>query len=73
VFPAIFEQDLTRDRKRIASTLSCSSSKEEATDALSLYRVEVIKDKQRMLLGLEFKMYAIEKKRLRRQAACCPE
>ena len=59
VFLAILEQDLTRDQKRSTSTLSCSSSKEEVIDALSSYLVEVIKDRQRMLLGLEFKMYAI--------------
>jgi AcrR family transcriptional regulator len=69
VFLAIFEQDLTRDRKHFASTLSRASSKEEALDALSSYLVEVTKDKQRMLLGLEFKMYAIRHPHKRKRLA----
>jgi AcrR family transcriptional regulator len=69
VFLAIFEQDLTRDRKHLTSTLSRSSSKEEVIDALSSYLVEVTKDRQRMLLGLEFKMYAIRHPHKRKRLA----
>jgi AcrR family transcriptional regulator len=69
VFLAIFEQDLTRDRKHFALTVNRASSKEEALDALSSYLIEVTKDKQRMLLNLEFKMYAIRHPHKRKRLA----
>ena len=61
VFFAIFEQDMARDHKAISKKLSALPSSEQRLDALSQYLLALFKNKRRMLLSLEFKLYAIRK------------
>jgi AcrR family transcriptional regulator len=69
VFFAIFEEDLARDRERVSLHLSEASSSEERIGKLALHLREVIKDKPRMLLALEFKLYAIRHPRRQKRLA----
>jgi AcrR family transcriptional regulator len=68
VFFAIFEQDLISDRARFRKRLKDASTKEDRVVALASHIVNVIEDRERMLLALEFKMYVLrhpnEQKRL---------
>jgi AcrR family transcriptional regulator len=59
VFFAIFEEDKARDRAQISLRLSNASSRQERIEILARYLATLIKDRRRMLLNLEFKMYAI--------------
>jgi AcrR family transcriptional regulator len=59
VFFAIFEEYLSRDREHVTLQLSEASSAEERVEALARYLDSVLQDRQRMLLALEFKQYAI--------------
>jgi AcrR family transcriptional regulator len=69
VFFAIFEEDLSRDREQVSLHLSEASSREERIRALALHLREVIKDRPRMLLALEFKQYAIRHPRRQKRLA----
>jgi AcrR family transcriptional regulator len=59
VFFAIFEEDKARDRAQIGLHLGDASSRQERLEVLAHYLSTLIKDRRRMLLNLEFKMYAI--------------
>ncbi len=59
VFFAIFEQDSVRDQLSALKRLRRATSKEARMKAFAAHLVSVITDKERMLLGLEFKMYAL--------------
>ncbi|MGI4829295.1 MAG: TetR/AcrR family transcriptional regulator [Janthinobacterium lividum] len=59
VFFAIFEEDLERDAQAIREKLSAVPSPEERLEALSEYLFGLLQDQRRMLLTLEFKLYAI--------------
>ena len=59
VFFAIFEDDLIRDQEKIGPLLSKTSTTGQRAEALSNYLAELLRDRQRTLLHLEFKMYAI--------------
>lgn len=61
VFFAIFEDYLSRDRKRIRLQLSESQSEYDRIETLARHLCTVIKDRGRMLLALEFKLYAIRR------------
>lgn len=69
VFFAIFEEDLARDREEIRLRLRSASSREERIEGLSIYLAELLKDRKRMLLNLEFKMYAIRHPERQRRLA----
>jgi AcrR family transcriptional regulator len=69
VFFAIFEEDLARDRKQVTLHLSEASSREERIRGLALHLREVMKDRPRMLLALEFKLYAIRHPRRQKRLA----
>jgi AcrR family transcriptional regulator len=68
VFFAIFEEDLLRDQERVRPRLSAAATTEERIDAVTEDLLTLLQDQQRVLLSLEFKMYAIrhplEKNRL---------
>jgi AcrR family transcriptional regulator len=68
-FYANFKEDLARDRERVSLHLSEASSSEERIGKLALHLREVIKDKPRMLLALEFKLYAIRHPRRQKRLA----
>jgi len=69
VFFAIFEEDLSRDREQVSLHLSEASSSEELIGRLASHLREVIKDRPRMLLALEFKLYAIRHPRRQKRLA----
>src|SRR3954454_7188603 len=59
VFFAIFEEDLLSDRERVRPRLTAASSTEQRIDAVTDDLLTLLRDRQRVLLNLEFKMYAI--------------
>lgn len=68
VFCAIFEEDIDRDMAELSPLLLGLSTVEQRIEALSEYLRELSNDRERTLLSLEFKLYAIrhrgERKRL---------
>src|SRR3954452_13226693 len=59
VFFAIFEEDLLRDQERAYPRLSAAATTEQRIDAVTENLLTLLRDRQRVLLNLEFKMYAI--------------
>src|ERR1700691_4517669 len=59
VFFAIFEEDTMRDQEKVNAALSAASSQDEKIDTLARHLSELLDDRQRFLLNLEFKMYVI--------------
>jgi AcrR family transcriptional regulator len=68
VFYAIFEQNIERDRAELA-LLSSAPTIEKRVQALLEYLLGVSRDRERMLLNLEFKLYAIRHPRKRQRFA----
>ncbi len=81
VFFAIFEEDITRDQERIRQPLSEATSRGQRIEILVRHLAELIADRRRMLLNLEFKGYAIRHPRRKKRLAdliaamcmCCGE
>ena len=69
VFFAIFEADLERDKKRIRAALEGKASKEQRIGALTTLLASLAKNRRRMLLSIEFKLYAIRRPQHKRLAA----
>jgi AcrR family transcriptional regulator len=69
VFYAIFEQDIERDRAELAPLLAAAPTLEKKVAALVKYLVAVSRDRERMLLNLEFKLYAIRHPKERQRLA----
>ncbi len=69
VFYAIFEQNIERDRAELAPLLSAAPTIEKRVQALLNYLIGVSRDRERMLLNLEFKLYAIRHPRKRQRFA----
>ena len=69
VFYAIFEQNIERDRAELASLLCAAPTVEKRIQALVKYLIDVSRDRERMLLNLEFKLYAIRHPRKRQRLA----
>jgi len=59
VFFAIFEEDLLRDQERVQPRLRAAVTREERIDTVTDDLLTLLRDRQRTLLSLEFKMYAI--------------
>ena len=59
VFFAIFEEDLARSQGQISPRLREASTTETRAAALVDHFVTLLRDRQRTLLSLEFKLYAI--------------
>lgn len=59
VFLAIFEEDMMRNKDKINAALFAASSEEQKIDMLARHLSELLDDRQRFLLNLEFKMYVI--------------
>ena len=66
VFYAIFEENIARDMEQLDPLLSGLPTTQKRVEALANYLVELCDDRERMLLNLEFKLYAIRHD-LRRQ------
>jgi AcrR family transcriptional regulator len=69
VFCAIFEENIDRDMEELIPLLLSLPIIEERIDALGEYLTELSKDRERILLGLEFKLYAIRHPRKRKRLA----
>ena len=69
VFFAIFEEDIVRDKQRMAQRLEQAGTAEERRAALAEHLLSVVRDRDRMLLDLEFKLYAIRTPRRHRRLA----
>ncbi len=69
VFFAIFEEDITLDIERLRALIKGFTTPEQKLDALAGYLGELIKDRRRALLSLEFKGYAIRHPRRRKRLA----
>jgi AcrR family transcriptional regulator len=59
VFYAIFESNTTRDLEQLGPLLSGLRTTRRRIEALADYLVDLSEDRERMLLNLEFKLYAI--------------
>ncbi|MFZ0270346.1 MAG: TetR/AcrR family transcriptional regulator [Acidobacteriaceae bacterium] len=67
VFFALFEEDLMRDQEKIVADVSAAATLDEKIDILSGHLDELLHDRQRLLLNLEFKMYVIRHPQKRRR------
>ena len=59
VFFAIFEEDIDNDQFHLADQLSRASNFDERLEVFINKLMSVVKDKRRMLLDIEFKLYAV--------------
>jgi AcrR family transcriptional regulator len=69
VFFALFEETLRREKRHVGEQLSEAGSEEERIDILANHLKSVLKDRRRMLLALEFKLYAIRHPRKTKRLA----
>ena len=69
VFFAIFEEDIDRDLAELSPLLLGLSSLGDRIEALAEYLSKLSKDRERVLLNLEFKLYAIRHPRKRKRLA----
>src|SRR6201996_2873743 len=69
VFCAIFEQDVERDRAELTPLLTAATSTQKKISVLVKYLISVSRDRERMLLNLEFKLYAIRHPQERQRLA----
>jgi AcrR family transcriptional regulator len=69
VFLAIFEEDVVRDLTELGSLLLPLPTINERIEALARYLANLSKDLERMLLNVEFKLYAIRHPRKRKRLA----
>ena len=73
VFFAIFEENLDRDMSELSSRIASLSTFERRVEALVDYLSGLTKDRERILLNLEFKLYAVRHPRKRKQLAASYE
>ncbi|HVT96322.1 MAG TPA: TetR family transcriptional regulator [Acidobacteriaceae bacterium] len=59
VFFALFEENLRREKRHMGEQLSEAGSEDERIEVLAQHMLSTIKDRRRMLLAIEFKLYAI--------------
>ncbi|HEV2135115.1 MAG TPA: helix-turn-helix domain-containing protein [Terracidiphilus sp.] len=59
VFFALFEENLRREKRQMGERLSEARSEDERIEILARHMLSLIRDRRRMLLALEFKLYAI--------------
>jgi len=69
VFCAIFEENISRDLSELTPLLLGLPNVEQRIEALGDYLSELSKDRERTLLNLEFKLYAIRHPRKRKRLA----
>src|SRR5580698_7478035 len=69
VFLAIFEEDVFRDLNELGSLLLPLPTIDERIEALAQYLVRLSNDLERMLLNVEFKLYAIRHPNKRKRLA----
>ncbi|MGB7352604.1 MAG: helix-turn-helix domain-containing protein [Acidobacteriaceae bacterium] len=59
VFFALFEENLRSEKRRMGEQLSEAGSEDERIEVLARHLLSVLGNRRRMLLALEFKLYAI--------------
>lgn len=59
VFFAIFEEDIARDQERVIEELTAAPDLDARIAVLAEHLEELLRDKERIMLNLEFKMYVI--------------
>jgi AcrR family transcriptional regulator len=69
VFLAIFEEDMARDLTELSPLLLALPTIKERMDALAQYLGRLSKDVERMLLNVEFKLYAVRHPHKRKRLA----
>jgi AcrR family transcriptional regulator len=69
VFLAIFEEDMARDLTELSPLLLALPTAKERMDALAQYLARMSKDIERMLLNVEFKLYAVRHPHKRKRLA----
>jgi AcrR family transcriptional regulator len=69
VFLAIFEEDAVRDLSELGARLLGLPTLRERIEALAIYLTELSQDLERMLLNVEFKLYAIRHPHKRKRIA----
>jgi AcrR family transcriptional regulator len=69
VFLAIFEEDMARDLTELGPLLLAFPTLKERMEALVQYLARLSKDLERMLLNVEFKLYAIRHPHKRKRLA----
>ncbi|MGB6688907.1 MAG: TetR/AcrR family transcriptional regulator [Terracidiphilus sp.] len=69
VFFAIFEEDINRNMAELKPLLAGLTSREQRVEALEKFLSELARDRERMLLSLEFKLYSIRHPRKRKRLA----
>jgi len=69
VFFALFEENLRREKRQMGDELSLAASEDERIEVLARHMLSLVENRRRMLLAVEFKLYAIRHpKRTRRLA-----
>ena len=61
MFFAIVEDDIARDSEVLLESLHAAASQEDRLDVLARYLLRLLEDRPRMLLSVEFKLYAIRR------------
>jgi AcrR family transcriptional regulator len=69
VFLAIFEEDMARDLTELGPLLLALPTLKERIEAIAQYLMRLSEDLERMLLNVEFKLYAIRHPRKRKRLA----
>jgi AcrR family transcriptional regulator len=69
VFLAIFEEDMARDLTELSPLLLALPTTKERMDALAQYLARMSTDIERMLLNVEFKLYAVRHPHKRKRLA----
>ncbi|HEX3987669.1 MAG TPA: helix-turn-helix domain-containing protein [Acidobacteriaceae bacterium] len=69
VFFALFEENLRREKRQMGEQLSEAGSEDERIEVLARHMLSVIGNRRRMLLALEFKLYAIRHPRRTKRLA----
>jgi len=69
VFFALFEDNLRREKRRMGEQLRDAGSEDERIEVLAQHLLSVIGNRRRMLLALEFKLYAIRHPRKTKRLA----
>jgi AcrR family transcriptional regulator len=69
VFFAIFEENIDREMAELGPLIAGMSTFEQRVEALGEYLSRLAEDRERMLLGLEFKLYAIRHPHKRKRLA----
>lgn len=59
VFFALFEENLRREKRQMGEQLSEAGTKAERIEVLARHMLSLVRDRRRMLLAIEFKLYAI--------------